>query len=73
MCLKKSMKYSLMTVTFWNHFKSFPCFLAFFLFSLASPQETCKFPENKTIDSCLPLCSQCLVQTANEYLFDKMV
>lgn len=31
------MKYALTTVTSWNHFKSFACLRAFFLFCLASP------------------------------------
>ena len=47
MCLKKSINYGLITVTFWNCFKSFACSLAFFLFYLASPKKTHKFHENE--------------------------
>ena len=43
------MNYGLITVTFWNHFKSFACLLAFFLFCLAYPRKTHKLHENKEI------------------------
>lgn len=67
------MKCGLIIVTFWNHSKSFACLLAFFLFCLASPQETYKFHENKEIDLCSTLCSQCLVRVSKKYLSDKMI
>ena len=41
------MNYGLITVTFWNCFKSFACLLSFFLFYLASPKKTHKFHENE--------------------------